>query len=164
MDEAPVFPRGKGRKRRLGQWREYNPPRKPAMPPFEEIDHTADWAFRVRASSREGLFTEAAEAVYTLGGVQAGPVAEESKTIRLQADDAEGLLILWLNELLFLLEHDHLALKDIRVERMSDTSLEAAGRAVEVLAVGKYIKAATYSGLRIEEADGEWRATVVVDV
>jgi SHS2 domain-containing protein len=134
------------------------------MPPFEEIDHTADWSFRVIAYSREELFTEAAEAIYSLGGMQAGPGTDESKILRLQADDLEDLFILWLNELLFLLDHDHLALHNIRIERLSDTELQASCRAVEVIAVGKYIKAATYSGLRISEADGKWQATVVVDV
>jgi SHS2 domain-containing protein len=134
------------------------------MPPFEEIDHTADWAFRVSASSREELFAEAGRAIYTLGGIQTGAAEEKARTIRLQADDLEGLLILWLNELLFLLEHDHIALQDIRIERLAGTGLLASGRPAEVIAAGKYIKAATYSGLRIIAADGVWRATVVVDV
>jgi SHS2 domain-containing protein len=134
------------------------------MPPFEEIDHTADWSFRVNAPSREGLFAEAAEALYALGGVQTGLAAEESKTVRLEADDLDGLFVSWLNELLFLLDHDRLALMDIHVERLTGTALEARGRAVKVVAVGKYIKAATYSGLRIFEKNGLWQATVVVDV
>jgi len=134
------------------------------MPPYEEVDHTADWSFRVRASSREGLFTEAAVALYEMGGVQGGSVAETTKAVRLQADDLEGLFILWLNELLFLLDHDHLALRNIRIERLTNTDLQTSGQAVEVLAVGKYTKAATYSGLRITEAGGTWQATVVLDV
>lgn len=148
----------------IGEGRGYNLPGNPTMPPFEEIDHTADWSFRVSASSREELFTEAAEAIYKLGGMQPGPAVEESKTIRLQGDDPEGLFVLWLNELLFLLDHDHLALKNIRIERLEGNELQASGRAVEAIAVEKYIKAATYSGLRITEANGIWQATVVVDV
>ena len=134
------------------------------MPPFEELDHTADWAFRVRADSRTELFIEAAEALYKMGGVQGAGVPEREKTVRLQADDLEGLFILWLNELLFLVEHDHLALRDIQIQRLSGAELQASGRAVEVIAVGKYIKAATYSGLRIAEVNGEWQAEVVLDV
>jgi SHS2 domain-containing protein len=134
------------------------------MPTFEEIDHTADWAFRVRATSREELFSEAARAVYALGGIQTGPAREQARAIRLQADDLEGLLVLWLNELLFLLEHDHIALMDIRIERLTDTDLSASGKPAEVSAVGKYIKAATYSGLQIEEGGGLWQATIVLDV
>ena len=131
--------------------------------PYAEIDHTADRAFRVRGSSREDLFREAAEAVYAMGGIRM-ETAGESKTIPLQADDLEGLLILWLNELLFLLEHEQLALREIRIEQLSDTQLRASGRAVKVRTVGKYIKAATYSGLRIVEQDGAWSTEVVLDV
>jgi SHS2 domain-containing protein len=131
--------------------------------PYEEIDHTADWAFRVRAPSREDLFREAAEALYALGGIETRTGGGE-RSIHLQADDAEGLFILWLNELLFLLEEEQIALRDVRIERLTGTELGASGRAAEVTAVGKYIKAATYSGFRILEEDGFWRAEVVLDV
>jgi SHS2 domain-containing protein len=133
------------------------------VPPFEEIDHTADWAFRVHAKSREELFADAAQALYELGGVRTNPPGE-SKTLRLRADDLEGLFIQWLNELLFLIDHDHAALRGIRIRRLTDTDLEASGNTAEVESVGKYIKAATYSGLRIREENGEWQATVVLDV
>jgi SHS2 domain-containing protein len=134
------------------------------MPPFEEIDHTADRAFRVRALSRADLFKEASEALYALGGVKVKQEAGDTRTADLQAEDAEGLLILWLNELLFLLEHDQIALRDIRIEELTGTRLRASGQSAEVTGTGKYIKAATYSGLRIVETDGVWQATVVLDV
>jgi SHS2 domain-containing protein len=134
------------------------------MPPFEEIDHTADWAFRVSASSQGELFVEAAQAVYQLGGIQTDPMEGSPRTIRLQADDPEGLFISWLNELLFLVEHERIALRGIRIEKLGDGSLTATGRPSTVTAAGKYIKAATYSDLRIAETDGVWRATVVLDV
>jgi SHS2 domain-containing protein len=134
------------------------------MPPYEELDHTADWSFRVHAASRELLFAEAADALYELGGVQTGPDAGDRKTISLNADDLEGLFVLWLNELLYLAEHDRLALQELSIEALTDTSLKVTGRPVEILAVGKYIKAATYSGLHITENAGVWQATVVLDV
>jgi SHS2 domain-containing protein len=134
------------------------------MPPYEELDHTADWSFRVSASSREGLFQEAAGALYELGGVKTVPDPGGIRTINLQADDPEGLFVLWLNELLYLAEHDRLALRDFRIEALTDTSLNATGRPAEILAAGKYIKAVTYSGLHITETAGVWQATVVLDV
>jgi SHS2 domain-containing protein len=134
------------------------------MPPFEEIDHTADRAFKVRAPSREELFSEAADALYSLGGMRTGPAAAETKVVSLKADDLEGLFILWLNELLYLADHDRLALRDIRIARLTDTELTASGRMDEIISAGKYIKAATYGGLSISEENGVWKATVVVDV
>jgi SHS2 domain-containing protein len=134
------------------------------MPPFEEIDHTADRAFRVSASSRELLFADAAEALYRIGGLDVKPASEKSRKILLRADDPESLLILWLNELVFLLDHERLALREIRIDRLIDTELRAAGREAQVRSVGKYIKAATYSGLRITEQGGLWQAEVVLDV
>jgi SHS2 domain-containing protein len=134
------------------------------MPPFEEIDHTADRAFRVSAASREELFAEAAEALYRTGGVETEPASEKSREVHLQADDPESLLILWLNELVFLLDRERLALREIRIKQLTDTELLAAGHEAGVRSVEKYIKAATYSGLRIIRQDGLWQATVVVDV
>ncbi len=132
------------------------------MPPFEEIEHTADWAFRVHAASLAGLFADAADALYALGGVQTGRLGGR-KTLRLRADDPEGLFIQWLNELLFLIEQDRTALREIRIA-LEGSELTAEGRAAEVLSVGKYIKAATYSGLRIRQENGGWQAEVVLDV
>jgi SHS2 domain-containing protein len=131
--------------------------------PYEEIDHTADWAFRVRGASREDLFAEAAKALYAMGDIRTGEW-EEPKTLRLKAEDPEGLLILWLNELLYLLDQERLALREIRIQRLTDTELQASGRMAAVRAVGREIKAATYSGLRIAESDGGWSTEIVLDV
>ncbi len=134
------------------------------MPPFEEIDHTADRAFRVSAASRESLFAEAAEALYRIGGLEMEPASEKLKSIRLRADDPESLLVLWLNELVYLLDRERLALREIRIDRLTDNELQASGREAGIRSVGKYIKAATYSGLRITQQGGVWQATVVLDV
>jgi SHS2 domain-containing protein len=134
------------------------------MPPYKEIDHTADWAFRVTAPSRETLFAEAAQALYGMGGVQTQPAANQARNILLRADDPESLLVQWLNELIFLLDRERIALREIQIDRITDTELKVSGHPAEVLAIGKYIKAATYSGLRISQTGGVWQATVVLDV
>ena len=134
------------------------------MPPFEEVDNTADWSFRVSAPSRETLFTEAAEALYRIDGVETESASKQIRKVLLAADDLESLFIQWLNELVFLLDRERLALREICIERLTDTELQAVGSAMEVRSVGKYIKAATYSGLRITQERGVWQATVVLDV
>ncbi|MGD0173717.1 MAG: archease [Anaerolineales bacterium] len=134
------------------------------MPPFEEIDNTADWAFRVSAPSSEALFTEAAEALYRMAGVQTEAASGKIRKILLSADDPESLFIQWLNELIFLLDRENLALHEIQIDHLTDTELGAFGHLAEVHSVGKYVKAATYSGLRITQTHGIWQATVVLDV
>ena len=134
------------------------------MPPFEEVDNTADWAFRVSAPSRETLFLEAAEALYRMGGVQTGPASGEIRKVLFSSDDPESLFIQWLNELVFLLDRGRLALRGIQIDQLTDTGLSASGYPAEVRSVVKYVKAATYSGLRITQAGGVWQATVVLDV
>ena len=134
------------------------------MSSFEEIDHTADWAFRVSAPTLEGLFLTAVEAMYQLGGMQTAPAQGTERVIRLESEDREGLLVAWLNEMLFLLEHDRLVLRDLVFEKFSPTEILARGTTAPVVASGKYIKAATYSGLKILQSDAGWEATIVLDV
>jgi SHS2 domain-containing protein len=134
------------------------------MSPYEEIDNTADWAFRVSAPSSMALFTEAAEALYHMGGVKMDPASGKIRKILLFADDPESLFIQWLNELIFLLDRENLALHKIQIDQLTETELIASGHPAEVRSVGKYVKAATYSGLRITRTDGIWQATVVLDV
>jgi SHS2 domain-containing protein len=134
------------------------------MPDFEEIDHTADWAFRVRAPSLEELFLRALEGMYRLGGVETAPAEGSARAIRLEAGDAESLLVAWLNEALFLLESERVALRDLQWRRFSPTGLDTLGKTLPVHAMGKSIKAATYSGLKILQTEAGFEATIVLDV
>jgi SHS2 domain-containing protein len=134
------------------------------MSSFEEIDHTSDRAFRVRAPTCEALFLRAAEALYQIGGVETDPAQSAERFIDLQAEDTESLLVAWLNEILFLLENERLALRDLRCETFSGRHIRAGGNPARVRAAGKYIKAATFSGLRIVQSENGCEATIVVDV
>lgn len=134
------------------------------MPAFEEIDHTSDRAFRVRAPTQEALFLLAAEALYRIGGVETDAAPGVERTLEMEAEDPESLLVAWLNEILFILESENLALRGLRALEFSGRRIRAAGRTAHVKAIGKYIKAATYSGLKIAQSDAGFEATIVLDV
>ena len=69
---------------------------------YEEIDHTADYAIRVRGLDLPGLFIEAARGMNALtAGAAVGPAV--SREIHVEASDLEALLVSWLEELAFLM-------------------------------------------------------------
>jgi SHS2 domain-containing protein len=75
---------------------------------IEELEHTADIRFRIRAPTLGGLFTEAARALMeTLYGSTEGPITG-TRTVEVEAADREALLHDFLSEVLFLAEAENL--------------------------------------------------------
>ena len=79
------------------------------QPSYEEIEHTADWALRVRGQTLTELFRNAGLGMLSLLGIEHGPGNAESRFIELKADDNETLLVIWLEELLYPLEVENAA-------------------------------------------------------
>lgn len=137
------------------------------MRTFEEIEHTADWAIRVRAGDLPGLFLAAAEGMFALLTDLKQVTIDRRFEIELRAIDVETLLIDWLNELLYLAEQHGIvfvefAIADLRVEAGAQLRAQAGGgRPAELL---KVIKAATFSGLSIQPIESGFQAELVFDV
>jgi SHS2 domain-containing protein len=133
--------------------------------PWEEIDHTADWALRVWGEDRRALFENAARGMISLIGGQADPV--QTLLVRqftLTAPDWEMLLIDWLTELLFLTEDEGIILTQITVHRVEDLSIEAEVQGASGAGMEKHIKAATYHNLSILSTDQGYETVIVFDV
>jgi len=85
----------------------------------------------------------------------------------LEGSDPGDLLILWLNELVFLIQTRGRRLTALRIDSISDKKLEAtlvgkpapAGRDLAV-----EVKSATRSGKLVEKTKDGWSAKVVLDV
>lgn len=146
---------------------------KPEASSFEEIEHTADWAIRVHGATLPDLFANAARAMYSLVvDLAALPVAEERR-VEVEGVSIEGMLIKWLNELLYITEMEHLAFSRFHIDVLDvpgDPPEGPIGRLVAQVEGGparelrKYIKAATYHGLSVRrDADG-YIAEIVFDV
>ena len=69
---------------------------------FEEVEHTADQAFRVQGQTFAELLENAARAMSSLDRL--GPSGKPSvvRTIEAEGIDRETLLVNWLNEFLYL--------------------------------------------------------------
>jgi len=138
-----------------------------AQPPakmYEEIEHTADWALRVRGADLPALFSNAALGMMELAGVRMGNGSGQERTIELQAIDKETLLVDWLHELLVALELEQIAFRDIELEIAGGTRLAGTVQAVPLASMEKPIKAVTFNELEIIELSQGLEATIVFDV
>jgi SHS2 domain-containing protein len=135
------------------------------MEGFEEVEHTADWAFRARGADLMRLFANAAGAMFELQERPPLPLAEEvERQVEVTGFDRETLLVNWLNELLYLQERHGEIYREFDLQEISDTRLRARLRGQRSPGVARVIKAVTFHGLEIKRLAEGWEATVVVDV
>ena len=133
---------------------------------FELLEHTADVGIRAWAGSLEEAFERATEGLAEVLGTGAwGP--GDPVPVEVTADDLGGLLVDWLNEVLWLREVRQAALAGVEVERVGDgvargtVALASGGAAPD----GTFVKAVTYHRLRVEpDPGGGWLAEVYLDV
>jgi len=130
---------------------------------FDEIEHMADLAIRAYGQDMRELFANAAYAMLTL---MAEPLPEPAceREVELEAMDFEGLLVNWLNELIYLHEVEGETYYDFAIESLSPTRLKAHVTGGPTKNKTKAIKAATFHDLAIEEAPNGLVATIVFDV
>jgi SHS2 domain-containing protein len=133
----------------------------------EIIEHTADVGIVVRGDTVEDIFTAAAEGMlsFIIDRNDVRPVETRRRTV--EADDREGLLVAWLNDLILLLNADGFVPADVRVLVCTDTRLAADVRGEPVdPARHRFrldVKAATYHQLEVSRPNG-WRGRVIFDV
>ena len=131
---------------------------------FEEIEHTADWALRVRGSDVAELCRQAALGMLELAGAEPGKGPSAERQVEIVESDPEAVLVRWLEEVLYDLEVRqmipvHLALQADGRTRVHGTVTEATlGRLV------KAIKAVTFHGLNVTSTATGLEATIVFDV
>jgi SHS2 domain-containing protein len=151
---------------------------------FELLEHTADVGIRAWGATLEAAFEQATLGLAeVLGAARPGP--GQPVTVEVSAADPGGLLVDWLNEVLWLREVRQAAVAGVRVERVAldEPDGGAAGaegpgpggdgvaRGVVELADGgeppdgTFVKAVTYHRLRVErEPGGGWVVEVYLDV
>jgi SHS2 domain-containing protein len=132
---------------------------------FEEVEHTADWALRVRGRDLQELLINAARGIASL--IVADPANlphDEEKELELESIDAESLLVDWLSELAYWAEAEMLVFHQFELQEVTPTSLRATVRGGHAPELTKHIKAVTYHNLEIVETPEGMEATVVFDV
>lgn len=149
--------------------RVYNPDR---MSGFEEVEHMADLALRVRGRDLADLLVNAARGLTSLlspaeaeerpEGGQA--IGEQTRRVEVEAFDAEGLLVEWLSELLYLAERERFVGRTFTILEVTPTRLRATVRGAPVERLARHIKAVTYHQLAIVATAEGLETTIVLDV
>jgi SHS2 domain-containing protein len=138
------------------------------MGAYEVIDHTADVGIVVRASTLPELFETAAEGMCAF---LIDPLTVENRAWRerrVEADDLEGLLVAWLNDLLVLLSTDGFVPKTFVVDEVGGHRLRATVHGEPVDPARHHfrldVKAATYHALHVRRDEHGWTARIIFDV
>ena len=135
---------------------------------WEFFEHTADVGLRARGGNLRELFENAGNGLIDLMFGQDAVSACRSCLISADGDDAEQLLVAWLEEILFAFEADRFAPARVEVHDVAD------GRALGCLwgeefdgerhQVGKAVKAVTYHNLAIRQKGDAYEVDVILDV
>jgi len=131
---------------------------------FEEIEHTADLAIRAYGRDLRELFANAAHGMFAL---MAEPSLEEparEQEVSLEATDYEGLLVDWLNELIYLHEVEGETYSQFAIKTLLPTGLKAQVTGGPTKIKTRAIKAATFHELEVVKTDKGYEATIVFDV
>jgi len=135
---------------------------------FEILEHTADIGFRARAADLRGLFEAAAHALVAVAMDTGNASPVKPIVISVTGDSKESLLVNWLNEILYCLDGERLAIARCEVREMTATSVTG-------VAIGEprdpvrheprlVVKGATYHQLKIEQDERGWSCEVYLDV
>jgi SHS2 domain-containing protein len=134
---------------------------------FEYLEHTADKGVIGYGDTLEGALENIAYGTFMLMADLPSYQSTESRDIKVAADDAVGILMAWLKELLYVFEVDQVLPVEFRVNAIADGNLAAK---VGVRAFGPdiewlgQVKAVTYHEMKVEKLDGGYRVQAIVDV
>ncbi len=138
------------------------------MKKFELLDIAGDAGIRAFGESEREVFVHAALGMYSLITDTNVLQDQTSITVSAESNTLDGLLVAWLNELVFQFDTYGFIGKNIQVVDFSDNRVTAnlsgeefdperhAGRLL--------IKAATYHRLKIEKKNHIWEAEVIFDI
>ena len=134
---------------------------------YEFIDHTGDIGIAAYGDDLEGAFTNAAYALFSIIAELDEIGEDASRDVEVAARDVEGLLVEWLNELIYIFDTENIIFKTFEIDEIRENTLRARcfGERVDLsrhhLKTG--VKAATYHMVEVREGDG-YRVQVILDV
>ena len=138
------------------------------MKNYETIDVSGDAGIKGYGETIEHAFTNTAIGMYSLITDPEFVKAGKTITVSVESTSLDGLLISWLNELIFLFDTYGFVGKEIIITAFGDMKIVAdvAGEDFDPERHEKrlLIKAATYHQLNIEEKDRVWVTHVIFDI
>jgi SHS2 domain-containing protein len=129
---------------------------------YREISHTADLGLQVWASDLLSLFETAAQGMYALTGVQLANEPRITSQIDLESSDLEGLLVQFLDELLYL-GYQNLAYDRFYLF-LDECHLMGSLHGAPIAKQKKEIKAVTYHNLAVLATSTGYEVSIIFDV
>lgn len=95
------------------------------MKKFELLEHTADTGLIAYGHNLPEAFANAAYGLFSIMAELGGVREVELQTVAVSAEDTEGLLFNWLNELIYVFEMEKLLLKRFDITEFGERRLKA---------------------------------------
>jgi SHS2 domain-containing protein len=133
--------------------------------PYRILDHEADIGFEVYGKDEAELFVNAATTLFSL--ITDLDRVETKLKREVTVSDGEVLLVVFLNELLYVWDVERFIPKKLSVlvkNRTLHADLEGEILDPERHSVRKEIKAVTYHKFAVQEDQGAFRARVYLDI
>lgn len=135
---------------------------------FEEIDATADLGIIAYGENLKNLFSNAAEGLMSLMADTESITESESISINITAKDREGLLVKFLNEIIYIKDTRGFLGRRFNINYLTENDLKADIYG-EIYNTEKHqllsgVKAATYHNLKIERVGETWQVKIIFDV
>ena len=138
------------------------------LKPFEFIEHTGDLGVLVYGNGLPELFGNAAEAFFEVITDPEKVLERESRSIFLDSNDLEELLVAWLSEFLYLFDTNNLLFRRFSVHKVKKCTIEATAWGEvydgERHPIKTVIKAVTFHQIQVREEKGIWKARVIFDL
>jgi SHS2 domain-containing protein len=125
--------------------------------------HTADLAIRVWAPDYKSLLITALEGMYSLMDVKPSQENRFFRNLSLEADDPEGMLVIFLSEFLFFVENDNLAFDKVNLSQKGKR-LDVQSEGKRIVPMYNEIKAVTYHNLSVDKKEEGFEVSIVFDV
>jgi SHS2 domain-containing protein len=130
---------------------------------FREIEHTADWEIEAWAPNMTQLIEQTARGMYGFINPVLADNIRVLRFIKVISTDYEGVIIKFLNELLFLLEQEGLAFDEYKIA-LDGFSMIAEVKGAKVFQNYKQIKAVTWHKIAVLQKEGSLTIRIVFDV
>ena len=137
------------------------------MQGYRIFEHTADVGVKAYGTDLKQAYANAAKGLFSLITDLRSIRTKTSRDIEVTAADRETLLVAWLNELNYLFDVDHIALKKFEITLLNNTRLRARVYGEKIDSTRHHIKigvkATTYHMLRVTHNNG-YQVRVLFDI
>ena len=135
---------------------------------YRILEHTADVGIEAWGESAPEAFAAAAEAMYSLVARRRRVRERVEREVAVEGRDAEGLLVNWLLELLYITEVEGLVFRRFQVHELSPAGLRATAFGEpfdpDRHATGMVIKGVTRHRLEVGPGAGGFRVRAILDI